>query len=204
MQHYDEIISQAQSARAAGSPKENPYPAGSTAHAFFEHGWNQPRLPQEAGVVAGEVQRLRSELEYARTFEASAAYHAGLYEGTVESRALLTSFIELLSDARHRVANLSPGPVPFEHPLDGPVLRRLDLATEQLLTTTGLFPSDGAQALVRHPPEQIKVWADMYTNMGGHALMVEMLLAYHSIATNGGSSGEAGSGKSAEQAQMEA
>jgi len=35
---------------------------------------------------------------------------------------------ELLKDARHRIANLSRAAVPFDDPLDGPVLRRLDAA----------------------------------------------------------------------------
>ena len=34
----------------------------------------------------------------------------------------------LLRDARHRIANLSRAAVPFDDPLDGPVLRRLDAA----------------------------------------------------------------------------
>lgn len=185
MHQYDEIISQAQGARAAGSAKVNPYPEGSIAHAFFEHGWNLPRLSHDRAVVANEIQRLRSELEYARTFEASAAYQAGRHEGTVDARALLSSYRVLLQDARHRVANLSRAPVPFADPLDGPVLERLDRAAEQLLNAADVIPSPDVQALVRHPPSQIKIWADMYTNMGGHALMVDMLLAYLAIATNG-------------------
>lgn len=36
----------------------------------------------------------------------------------------------LLEDARHRIANLSRAAIPFNDPLDGPVLRRLDAAID--------------------------------------------------------------------------
>jgi len=44
------------------------------------------------------------------------------------AQAFSAQIVELLKDARHRIANLSRSSRPFDDPLDGPVLRRLDSA----------------------------------------------------------------------------
>ena len=40
--------------------------------------------------------------------------------------------LQLIRDARHRICNDAPGPRPFDHPVYGPLLRRLDAADSAL------------------------------------------------------------------------